>query len=149
MGLGEFLALACAFIWALAVILFRRTNNVLPPFETNLFKIVLGFVLIWPTLFLVEGFAVPEYSLVEIGTVLLSGYLGIAVADTWYLRSLHLVGASRMGIISSLLSPFIILLSVLFLGETLNAWQISGFALVMAGLAAGDLAGKPRTGRCR
>lgn len=134
MGLGEFLALACAFIWALAVILFRRTNNVLPPFETNLFKIVLGFVLIWPTLFLVEGFAIPEYSLAEIGTVLLSGYLGIAVADTWYLRSLHLVGASRMGIISSLLSPFIILLSVLFLGETLNAWQISGFALVMAGL---------------
>lgn len=134
MGLGEFLALACAFIWALAVILFRRTNNVLPPFETNLFKIVLGFVLIWPTLFLVEGLAVPEYSLLEIGTVLLSGYLGIAVADTWYLRSLHLVGASRMGIISSLLSPFIILLSVLFLGETLNALQISGFALVMAGL---------------
>lgn len=134
MGLGEFLALGCAFIWAVAVILFRRTNNVLPPFETNLFKIVLGFVLIWPTLLLVEGFAVPEYSLVEIGTVLLSGYLGIAVADTWYLRSLHLVGASRMGIISSLLSPFIILLSVLFLGETLNAVQVSGFALVMAGL---------------
>lgn len=134
MGLGEFLALGCAFIWALAVILFRRTNNVLPPFETNLFKIVLGFVLIWPTLFLVEGFAVPSYSLLEIATVLLSGYLGIAVADTWYLRSLHLVGASRMGIISSLLSPFIILLSVLFLGETLNAWQLSGFALVMAGL---------------
>ena len=134
MGLGEFLALGCAFIWALAVILFRRTNNVLPPFETNLFKIVLGFVLVWPTLLLVEGLTLPEYSLLEFGTVLLSGYLGIAVADTWYLRSLHLVGASRMGIISSLLSPFVILLSVLFLGETLNGLQMSGFALVMAGL---------------
>ena len=134
MGLGEFLALSSAFFWALAVILFRRTNNVLPPFETNLFKIALGFVLIWPTLFLVEGFVVPEYSLLELGMALLSGYLGIAVADTWYLRSLHLVGASRMGIISSLLSPFVILLSVFFLAETLSIWQIAGFALVMAGL---------------
>lgn len=134
MGLGEFLALSSAFFWALAVILFRRTNNVLPPFETNLFKIALGFVLIWPTLFLVEGFTVPEYSPVELGVTLLSGYLGIAVADTWYLRSLHLVGASRMGIISSLLSPFVILLSVFFLAETLSIWQVAGFVLVMAGL---------------
>ena len=134
MGLGEFFALSSAFVWALAVVLFRRTNNVLPPFETNLFKIVLGFVLVWPTLLLVEGWAVPDFSAAEIAISVLSGYLGIAVADTWYLRSLHMVGASRIGIISSLLSPFVILLSVLFLGESLNVWQLGGFALVMLGL---------------
>ena len=126
MGLGEFFALSSAFVWALAVVLFRRTNNVLPPFETNLFKIVLGFVLVWPTLLLVEGWAIPDFSWTEVGISILSGYLGIAVADTWYLRSLHLVGASRIGIISSLLSPFVILLSVLFLGESLNIWQMGG-----------------------
>ena len=70
----------------------------------------------------------------EISVVILSGFLGIAVADTWYLRALHLVGASRMGIISSLLSPFVILLSVLFLGESLSLLQMSGFGLVMVGL---------------
>lgn len=134
MGLGEFFALASAFVWALAVILFRRTNNVLPPFETNLYKIFLGFLLLWPSLLFVEGWSLPEYTLGEFITVILSGYLGIAVADTWYLRALHLVGASRTGIISSLLSPFVILLSVLFLSETLNGWQMSGFLLVMAGL---------------
>ena len=134
MGLGEFFALASAFVWALAVILFRRTNNVLPPFETNLYKILLGFVLLWPTLLLVEGLSLPDYTPAEFGTVVLSGYLGIAVADTWYLRALHLVGASRTGIVSSLLSPFVIILSVLFLSETLSLLQMSGFALVMAGL---------------
>ena len=134
MGLGEFYALASAFVWALAVILFRRTNNVLPPFETNLFKIFLGFVLLWPTLFLVEGWTLPEYTPLEFGTVVLSGYLGIAVADTWYLRALHLVGASRTGIVSSLLSPFVILLSVLFLAESLSVFQVAGFGLVMIGL---------------
>jgi drug/metabolite transporter (DMT)-like permease len=134
MGLGEFFALASAFVWALAVVLFRRTNNVLPAFETNLYKIFLGFVLLWPTVLLVEGFTLPEFTLLEFCTVVLSGYLGIAVADTWYLRALHLVGAARTGIISSLLSPYVILLSVMFLSESLGPLQIGGFALVMAGL---------------
>jgi len=56
------------------------------------------------------------------------------VADTWYLRALHLMGASRTGIVASLLSPFVILLSVLFLGESLHGWQLFGFALVMSGI---------------
>ena len=47
MGLGEFFALSSAFVWAVAVVLFRRAGDDLPPFETNLFKIVLGFVLLW------------------------------------------------------------------------------------------------------
>jgi len=134
MGLGEFFALSSAFVWALAVVLFRRAGEDLPPFETNLFKIALGFVLLWPTILLVEGTAPPSFSGVEVFTAVLSGYLGIAVADTWYLRALHLVGAGRIGIISSLLSPFVILLSVLFLAERLSAWQLGGFGLVMLGL---------------
>lgn len=134
MGLGEFFALASAFVWALAIVLFRKAGTTLPPFETNFFKIALGFVLLWPTLFLVEGLSAPQFTPGELATVILSGYLGIAVADTWYLKALHLVGASRTGIISSLLSPFVILLSVLFLSESLSAMQIGGFALVMAGL---------------
>lgn len=134
MGWGEFFALGSAFFWALAVILFRRTNNALPPFELNLFKILLGFVLIWPLLLVVEGWQMPDYSASELLAVVLSGLLGIAVADTWYLRALHLMGASRTGIVSSLLSPFVILLSVLFLSEALHGWQLAGFGLVMAGI---------------
>ena len=44
------------------------------------------------------------------------------------------MGASRTGIVASLLSPFVILLSVLFLGESLGPWQLLGFFLVMAGI---------------
>ena len=35
---------------------------------------------------------------------------------------------------ASLLSPFVILLSILFLGESLQGWQLAGFALVMCGI---------------
>lgn len=106
----------------------------MPAFETNLFKNLLGFLLILPTVALVEGWRLAEFSLPELGITLLSGYLGIAVADTWYLRALSLMGASRTGIVASLLSPFVILLSFVFLGESFRGWQVFGFVLVMAGI---------------
>jgi len=134
MGLGEFFALASSFCWAFSVILLRRPSFVLPAFELNLFRIVLSFVLMIPTVLLLQGWSWPDYSAGELGIVLLSGYFGIAVADTWYLRALNLMGASRTGIIASLLSPFVIFLSILFLGESLQGWQIIGFMLVMSGI---------------
>jgi len=133
-GWGEVFALACAFSWALAIILFRRAGDALPPFELNLFKNLLGFSLILPTLAVVEGFQLSAFSPQDIAVTMLSGLLGIAVADTWYLRALSLMGASRTGIVSGLLSPFVILLSIMFLGESLRGWQLAGFALVMAGI---------------
>jgi len=134
LGWGQFFALASAVSWAVAVVLFRQSGKLLPAFELNLFKNTLGFLLLIPTLMLVEGLSLPHYSLPDLGVALLSGYLGIAVADTWYLRALNLMGASRTGIVSSLLSPFVILLSVLFLGESLKGWQIPGLLLIMAGI---------------
>jgi len=133
-GWGQMLALSCAICWALAVILLQRSGESLPAFELNLFKHVLSLVLLIPTLAWTVGLALPDYPLGEICIALFSGFLGIGVADTWYLRALNLMGASRTGIIASVFSPFVVLLSVLFLGESLIGFQLLGFALVMAGV---------------
>ncbi len=133
-GWGEIFALGSALSWAMSVILFRRPARLLPAFELNLFKTVFGFLLMIPTLLLVEGLSLPDFDLSDLGIVLLSGYFGMAVADTWYLRALNLMGASRTGIVASLLSPFVILLSLIFLGESLKGMQIAGLVLVMGGI---------------
>ena len=134
MGWGELFALSSALVWALAVILFRRSGETLPAFELNLFKNFFGLILLIPTILLVDGLKLPEYSLTELILVLVSGLLGIAVADTWYLKALNMMGASRTGIVSSLFSPFVIFLSAVFLGERLVSWQWLGFLLVMSGV---------------
>ena len=134
MGWGEAFALASALTWALAVILMRRSGETLPAFELNLFKNCFGLALLIPTILLVDGLVLPYYTLPELSLVLLSGLLGIAIADTWYLTALNMMGASRTGIVSSLFSPFVILLSAVFLGERLVPWQWLGFVLVMAGV---------------
>ena len=134
MGWGEFFALSSALVWALAVILFRRSGETLPAFELNLFKNTFGLVLMVPTILLIDGLELPEYTSIELFLVLLSGVFGIAVADTWYLKALNTMGASRTGIVSSLFSPFVIFLSAIFLGERLVSWQWLGFILVMWGV---------------
>ena len=134
MGWGEIFALSSAVTWALAVILMRRSGEALPAFELNLFKNCFGFLLFIPTILLVNGLTLPVYSATDLILVLLSGLIGIALADTWYLKALNLIGASRTGIVSSLFSPFVILLSAIFLGERLLPWQWLGFVFVMAGV---------------
>ncbi len=134
MGWGEFFALSSALVWALAVILFRRSGETLPAFELNLFKNTFGLILMVPTILLIDGLELPEYTSIELFLVFLSGVLGIAVADTWYLKALNTMGASRTGIVSSLFSPFVIFLSAIFLGERLVSWQWLGFILVMSGV---------------
>lgn len=132
--MGEFFSVACAAVWALAVVLFRRSGETLPAFELNLYKNLLGVALLVPTVLLTDGAALPGYSPGEWALVLISGVIGIAIADTWYLRALNLVGAARTGVVASLFSPFVIVLSILFLGEALKLWQLAGFSLVLAGI---------------
>jgi len=123
--------------WALAVVMFRRSGETLPPFELNLLKNALTLALMALTL---AGLAVlpdggwPSFDPGDYVVMAVSGVLGMAVADTLYLRTLNLVGAGRMGVIGSLLSPFVILVSAVYLGERLSAAQWGGFALVMAGI---------------
>lgn len=132
--MGEFFSVACAACWAAAVVLFRRSGETLPAFELNLFKNVLATALMVPTILLVDGISWPDYSSVEWLVVVVSGVIGIAVADTWYLRALNLMGASRTGVVASLYSPCVIVLSILFLGEALAWWQYFGFVLVLGGI---------------
>ncbi|MFC1701870.1 DMT family transporter [Pseudomonadota bacterium] len=134
MGWGEFFALSSALVWALAVILFRRSGETLAAFELNLFKNCFGLILMVPTIIFVHGVDLPDYSRTELFLVFVSGFLGIAVADTWYLKALNTMGASRTGIVSSLFSPFVIFLSAIFLGERLVSWQWLGFIFVMSGV---------------
>lgn len=134
MGWGEFFALAAPMGWALAVVLFHRSGESMPPFELNLSKNILAFTLMLPTIALWHGLELPRFSATELAIMLVSGMLGIALGDTLYFRALNLLGAGRTGIISSLLSPFVILLSALFLGERLALLQWGGFVLVMGGI---------------
>ncbi|GAA4812663.1 hypothetical protein GCM10011365_20590 [Marinicella pacifica] len=134
-GLGEILSLLCALLWAIAVICYRKAGEHSSVSAMNLFKIVLTFVLMIPTLYFTDGFVPPELSGEDWMILLISGFFGIMLADMFYLRALQLIGAGLTGITGSLYSPFVVFISFFYLSERLNGWQIMGMILVMLGVA--------------
>lgn len=132
-GIGEFYSLSCALVWAIAVVLFKKAGESLGPFALNLFKNALAAVLLGLTVWVFSPTvpALPPWSLL---LILLSGWLGICLGDTGYLRALNQIGASRMAVAQTLYSPFVIGLSALFLGEHLRGPQWLGASLVLLGV---------------
>lgn len=134
MGLGEFLSLLCALLWAFAVILYRKAGETLDVWEMNLFKSALVLVLMVPTVIFFNGLAVPDFGTKNFLIIFISGVIGIMLADLLYLRALQIIGAGLTGITGSLYSPFVVLLSFFYLGELLNHWQYFGMLIVLAGV---------------
>ncbi len=144
-GPGEFYSLSCALIWAIAVVLFKKSGESLGPFALNLFKNTLAVVLLGLTVLLLSP-TVPVLPPLSLALILLSGWLGICLGDTYYLRALNQIGASRMAVAQTLYSPFVIGLSALFLGERLRGSQWLGAALVLAGIVLVTWSRDPKRG---
>jgi len=134
MGLGEAFSIGSALAWAGGVIIYKRLGETLPPLRLNLLKNLIVLALLVPTLLLAPGRGWPALTPAALALTLVSGVLGIALADTLYFRALNTLGAARVGIIGNLYSPFVIVLSFLFLGERLTLLQGAGFVLVSTGV---------------
>lgn len=133
-GAGEIYAIGAAACWGAGVVLYKQLGDRLPPVALNLFKNAIVVALMIPTVLIVHGLTLPQFEWWTLGLAALSGFLGISVADTLYFRALNTLGAGRTGVLGNLFSPFVILLSFLFLDERLSLLQFSGFALVMGGV---------------
>jgi len=134
MGFGEILALICAFMWASAVVLYKSVGDSLSSSALNLVKNSIALCLLIPTTLMIEGFVLPLLSVTDWVILAVSGVVGIAVADTFFLQALRMLGAGRTAIVASLYSPFVVILSILYLGEQLAVWQWLGFVLVLSGI---------------
>ncbi|MCZ6674832.1 MAG: DMT family transporter [Verrucomicrobia bacterium] len=132
---GESSSLLCAVFWATAVVLFRVAVRTVPPVELALFKSTFAFLLFLVTWLFFPAFE-DESALSgrDIIVLILSGVVGIAMGDSLFLHSLKLLGASRNAILGCLFSPFVIILSLIFLGERFTYMKFLGFALILAGI---------------
>lgn len=132
--LGEASAFVTAIIWASAVILFKKSGEIVPPIALNLFKCILALVLFVPTMLLLHEPLFRDAPLQDYSLLLLSGVLGIGIADTLFFKCLNLLGAGMTAIVECLYSPFVIGLSILLLGESLSLSQFIGAACIISGI---------------
>jgi len=132
--LGEILALGTAITWAFAVILFKRSGETVHPIALNTYKNILAGVLLIPTIYLFGETLFYPASSEDYWLLLISGALGIGIADTLFFKSLNLLGAGLTAIVDCLYSPSIIFLAFIFLGESLSPLQIIGGILIISAI---------------
>jgi drug/metabolite transporter (DMT)-like permease len=141
---GELYALAAAFTWAFALVLFKYSGERVSPLSLNLFKAAVGIILLFLTL-LAGPFLEPilgDESLARLyeqparafGIMIISGIIGIALADTLFFHALNIVGVGIVSIIDCLYTPFVFLFSFVWLHEKLTWLHVAGAVLILAGV---------------
>lgn len=146
--IGETLSMATALFWAIGVILFKRAGENLPPLSLNFFKNAFAMILLPPTMYAVGEPFFPQIGANVWAVFLVSGFMGIAVADTMFFFSLEKLGAGLTAVVDTSYTPIMLGMSYAFLGEEMETKNLVGAALIMGGLLVGSLT-RPDKGKTR
>ena len=146
--IGEILSLAAALFWGIAVVLFKRAGETMPPLALNAFKGAIAVVLLPATLVIAGVDFTPDVAVADWILLLASGVVGITVADTMFFFSLEKLGAGLTAVVDTSYTPIIVALSAVVLDETLTPLVILGAVFIMGALVVGSAA-RPEKGRTR
>jgi len=137
---GKIFAFLCALFWASAVILFKKSGEQLKPLSLNFYKSFVSTLLMVPVL-IITGVEIipPDLLLNDYVILIISGILGIAISDTFFFKSLNLLGAGLTAIVDCLYSPVIIILSFVFLMVPITFIEMAGGLLVILAILVATL----------
>jgi len=128
---GELFSAASAILWALSLVLFRRAGTSMGPATLNLYKGLVAIVFLIPTMLILGVDMTPDNVTARDWLLMLvSGALGMGVADTILFVCLNRVGATRYAIINCAYGPVVIVVSILWLGEAFS-WLLAVSAVLM------------------
>lgn len=145
---GEIFSTLAALAWAFAIVFYRKGRVDDEPVGFNLVKCLVAAPLFLLTLALTGTPFLPDCPAADWARLVLSGLIGISLADTLFFIALAKMGAGLMAIVDAAYAPSVILLSAAFLGERMGWVALAGAALVVAALLVGSR-GRPVEGHTR
>ena len=129
-GVGA--ALSAAIFWSIAVIIFKSASEEISPFLITALKNTIATICFFSLFIFIDipiwynGFETLDYI-----KILISGVLGMGLADVIFLYALSKIGANRIALINCFEPVVIYILSVIFLSTVLTSQQILGFVIVI------------------
>lgn len=136
---GSIFALASAFFWAVAVILFKKSGDGFSPLSLNIYKSLVAMVLLCLTMMAFGIPFFPDHPINHWLLLALSGFIGITLADLCFFTALDRLGAGIIAVIECLYLPSVLLFSFLLLDERLGPAGIIGGTLVMSAILTAAL----------
>ncbi len=137
--LGETFAILCGLFWAIAVCLFKKSGETMRPMSLNLFKNCMGVAFFAITLAILRQPLIIPAPPRDYILVILSGVVGMTVADTLFLSSLNKIGASLWGLVDCLYTPSVIVLAFFLLGERLEWSSLVGASFIVSAILIASL----------
>jgi len=132
---GEIFSFSCAFMWAGAVLLFRKSGDWISPIALNFFKGAVAILLLTLTLVIRRVPIISfQYGWVVPITLLTSGVIGIGIADSIFFASLNRLGAGLSAIVDCMYSPFVVLSAFLYLGEPIHLMLLVAMGLMASAI---------------
>lgn len=131
---GLVAGLIAAFLWAVAVFIFRRQCFLISPLKLNFFKVAIAFIVLLIIL-TVKGFGglMPVYHWASL-LFFFSGVVGIGLGDTAFFYALNHMGAQKTITVCETLPPVLTLfMAVIFFQQTISVFSILGLLLVIIG----------------
>jgi len=135
--MGSAFALACAFFWAFAVILFKKAGESFSPIALNIYKSVVAMALIGLTMLVMGIPFFPDVAPRVWWMLVLSGLFGITLADIFYFFALNRLDAGMVAVVECLYLPGVLGFSYLLLGERMGVLGIIGSVLVLCAILVG------------
>ena len=131
--MGDLYAVITAVCWSSAVILFDISTKSFSAIQLNVLKNfigVLGFILT----IILFSIPSPNFSQKDIFTLVLSGFLGILIADGLFLESLRRLGSGISAVVSTIYTPTVFIIAFILFNETINLHSYIGGVLVLGGI---------------
>ena len=131
--MGDIYALLTAVCWSFAVILFELSSNKLNPLQINIVKNsfgVIGFIIT----ILILDIPYPNFSNKNLVILAISGFIGVGIADLFFLKSLKKIGSSLSAIVATIYAPSVFIIAYIFFNEinTLNVYL--GTFMILGGI---------------
>jgi drug/metabolite transporter (DMT)-like permease len=132
---GEFAALGTAVCWASSSNLFAAAGRRMGPTVLNRLRITVAAVLLGASLLVIRGSPWPAWaSPMQVGLLALSGLIGFVFGDTYYFRSLVILGPGRAALMASLAPLITAVLAWPVLGEIPGPLALAGMTLTLGGI---------------
>ncbi len=133
---GELAALGTAISWSIGSNFFAAAGQRMGSVVLNRLRITTGCVLISLALFATRGALWPVWAThAQVGWLAASGVVGFVFGDTWYFRSLVILGPGRAALIASSAPIFTMIFAAVGLHEHPGPLALLGTALTISGIA--------------
>ena len=138
LNLGDFYAILTALCWSCGVIFFEIAGRVLNSLQISLLKNIVG-VLGFISFIILQGDPFPDFIGQEYFILIISGIIGVAIGDIFFLASLRRIGSSLSAIVSTGYTISIFILAFLMFGEVISFISYIGGLLVILGVVIGTI----------